>query len=404
VKALRAPFPWFGGKSRAAHLVWAAFGDVANYVEPFFGSGAVLLSRPTEPRIETVNDLDAYLSNFWRAVHAAPEDVAAWADWPVNEVDLHARHRWLVNGEGAAEFREAMKHDPDLYDAKRAGWWVWGICQWIGSGWCSAPEWKGRTNAGRRARGLHTADHEQRPDLTASRGMLSVENGKRPHLWRGGMGVHAKRERDLAGAANWEKRPVLAHGNRGVHQVREQVPHISGDAGAAGSGIHASGKMPKSDRGSLSRLQGSRQVIVEWMLALADRLRRVRVCCGDWNRVLGASSTEKIGVTGVFLDPPYGADAGRDPSLYTHDDLAVAAAVREWALEQSGNRRLRIALCGYEGEHIMPDSWQCVAWKAPGGYAASAGNTENAARERIWFSPSCEPVLKRQPSLFEVGT
>jgi len=38
--------PWFGGKSRAAHLVWAAFGDVSNYVEPFFGSGAVLLAVP----------------------------------------------------------------------------------------------------------------------------------------------------------------------------------------------------------------------------------------------------------------------------------------------------------------------------------------------------------------------
>jgi site-specific DNA-adenine methylase len=35
------------------------------------------------------------------------------------------------------------------------------------------------------------------------------------------------------------------------------------------------------------------------------RLRRVRVCCGDWTRVLGRSATECIGVTGVFLDPPY---------------------------------------------------------------------------------------------------
>ena len=40
---LRAPFPWFGGKSRVAPLVWDRFGDVPNYVEPFFGSGAVLL-------------------------------------------------------------------------------------------------------------------------------------------------------------------------------------------------------------------------------------------------------------------------------------------------------------------------------------------------------------------------
>ena len=36
--SIRAPFPWFGGKSRAAHLVWEALGDVANYVEPFAGS------------------------------------------------------------------------------------------------------------------------------------------------------------------------------------------------------------------------------------------------------------------------------------------------------------------------------------------------------------------------------
>ena len=57
-KMLKAPFPWFGGKSRVADIVWDRFGDVANYVEPFFGSGAVLLARPHPPRIETVNDLD----------------------------------------------------------------------------------------------------------------------------------------------------------------------------------------------------------------------------------------------------------------------------------------------------------------------------------------------------------
>jgi site-specific DNA-adenine methylase len=43
---MKAPFPWFGGKSRAAHLVWERFGNVPNYVEPFAGSLAVLLSRP----------------------------------------------------------------------------------------------------------------------------------------------------------------------------------------------------------------------------------------------------------------------------------------------------------------------------------------------------------------------
>jgi DNA adenine methylase len=65
---LKAPFPWFGGKSRVADLVWERFGDPVNYVEPFFGSGAVLLGRPTPARTETVNDLDCFIANFWRAV------------------------------------------------------------------------------------------------------------------------------------------------------------------------------------------------------------------------------------------------------------------------------------------------------------------------------------------------
>jgi hypothetical protein len=56
---------------------------------------------------------------------------------------------------------------------------------------------------------------------------------------------------------------------------------------------------------------------------------------------------------------------------------------------------LRIALCGYEGEHTMPDSWECIAWKANGGYATSQ---ENSAKERIWFSPHC--ISGKQGSLF----
>lgn len=131
---LKAPFPYFGGKSRVASIVWDALGDVNNYVEPFAGSLAVLLSRPSEPKIETVNDMDCMLANFWRAVKAAPDAVAEHADWPVNEVDLEARHYWLVQKKPS--IRDAMG-DTAWYDAKSAGWWVWGISAWIGGGWCS---------------------------------------------------------------------------------------------------------------------------------------------------------------------------------------------------------------------------------------------------------------------------
>ena len=52
-----------------------------------------------------------------------------------------------------------------------------------------------------------------------------------------------------------------------------------------------------------------------------------------------------------------------------------------------------MALCGYDGEHAMPDGWECVAWKARGGYGsqgdADGSGRANSARERIWFSPYC---------------
>ena len=75
-----APFPYFGGKSKVADPVWRAFGTVSNYVEPFFGSGAVLLARPMPINgPETINDFDGMVANFWRALQADPEAVADWA-------------------------------------------------------------------------------------------------------------------------------------------------------------------------------------------------------------------------------------------------------------------------------------------------------------------------------------
>jgi hypothetical protein len=54
--------------------------------------------------------------------------------WPVNEADLHARHIWLC--ERLPELKRRMHAEPDYFDVKIAGWWVWGICLWIGGGWC----------------------------------------------------------------------------------------------------------------------------------------------------------------------------------------------------------------------------------------------------------------------------
>lgn len=305
---LRAPFPYFGGKSTIAAEVWVRLGDVPNYVEPFFGSGAVLMARPHEPQTETVNDADGFVSNFWRAVAADPEAVAHYADWPVNENDLHARHAWLVGRKDGLAAK--LEGNPEYYDAKVAGWWCWGMCCWIGSGFCSGE------------------------------GPWQQVDGQLIHLGNKGQGVN------------------------------RQLIHLAGGRGVNRKLVTAG--------------------IYQWMTALSERMRLVRVCCGDWSRVCGPTPTIKNGLTGVFLDPPYSDAAGRSVGLYTTDDLTVAHAVREWAIERGNDPMMRIAFCGYEGEHVMSDDWECLEWKSRGGYGSQArSGNDNCRRERIWFSPHC---------------
>ena len=196
----KPPFPWFGGESRVAELVWTRFVALDNYVEPFFGSGAVLMNSPYIPRHETINDLDCYVANFWRATSLDPAGVAEHCDWPINETDCHARHLWLVH---QADFRERMRTDPDYYDAKIAGWWVWGQCLWIAGGWCDSAKY---------------------------------DSGK-PN----------------------QSRVALCRG-RGVHRPKQQLR--------------------------------------EYFAQLRNRLRQVRVCCGDWSRICGTVPTTRLGITG----------------------------------------------------------------------------------------------------------
>jgi hypothetical protein len=353
-----APFPWFGGKRRVAPVVWRLFGDVVNYVEPFFGSGAVLLGRPGGASgIETVNDLDGYVANFWRAVQQHPEDVAQWADWPVNENDLHARHIWL---RARRETLQAeLEGDPEYCDAKIAGWWVWGLACWIGSGFCGP----------------------------SGSGPWGVINGQLVHLGNAGQGV-ARQRVHLGDAGQGVARQLVHLGDAG-QGVARQLVHL-GDAGrgVARQLVHL-GDAGRGDPGT------GECGLYAWMEALSERLRRVRVCSGDWARVCGPTPTVKRGLTGVFLDPPYSAEAGRDGNLYNREDLTVAHDVRRWAVEQGDDPRMRIVLCGYAGEHDLPASWTAIPWKAQGGYGGQGTGTagrENAAREVLWASPHCLPL------------
>ncbi|NUQ53406.1 MAG: hypothetical protein HUU19_12010, partial [Phycisphaerales bacterium] len=255
----KAPFPAFGGKSRIAPEVWERLGDVRNYVEPFCFSAAMLWKRPVVGAIETINDRNAFVSNFWRAMRADPDAVAHYADWPVNETDLHARHRWLVGSDAAAAKLDLVREDPEAFDAKIAGWWCWGACCWIGSGWCDET-----------ARHQDRAAWKTRPYLAGDGGGNGVHRvqpkGQIPMLSiAGGQGVHSA-SYATGGEPSGEpiaplpaKLPPMDAAGRGVHGTPNQLPHLDAGKrprlasfGEAGLGV-ARDPDPKDRRPGLSQ-------------------------------------------------------------------------------------------------------------------------------------------------------
>ena len=327
---LKTPFPWFGGKSKAADLIWSRFGaDCGNYIEPFFGSGAVWFNRPAEfAGWATINDLDGNIANVWRSMQHDPEAVAEAAFYPVNECDLHARQLWLVNN--AANLSTRLMADPDYHEPRAAGWWIWGACSWIGGGWCAGD---GPWHAEPDADGI--------PTLTLGNGGQGVKR-QLPHLG-GGQGV----KRQL---------PHLG-GGRGV---KRQLPHL-GDGG----------------RGVNRQLEW----LKEWFAELSERMDGARVCCGDWERIMSPGTMARNGIAAVLLDPPYSLTE----AVYAHDSSTVSADVRAWCRANGGDPKLRIALCGHDTEHneLTDIGWTVETWAKGGGYQGADD------RERIWFSPAC---------------
>jgi DNA adenine methylase len=262
-----SPFPYFGGKRSVTADVWLRLGTPKQYIEPFCGSAAVLLAAPKPASLEVINDASGFIANFWRAVKHQPGTVAEWADYPVSHIDLGARHVWLM---AQRDRVGAALHDPDWPgDAKVAGWWLWGQCCWIGSGWC---DWAG--SARQRRRDGHSGDWEG-DDATSA-----------------GMGIHAI----------------------------GQVPHASD----AGMGIQAIGKVTHAGNAGRGLLTSCGQTAYRWLNRIAERLERVRVVHGDWTRCLNNHFGGDD--TAVFLDPPY-----RSYERLYGNSTPVADAVEAWA-------------------------------------------------------------------------
>ena len=365
----KAPFPWFGGKSKAADLVWRLIGDVPHYVEPFYGSGAVLLNRPHPANrtyySETVNDLDGFVVNFWRAVQWHPEATADAASWPVSEADKTARLLALLRWRDGALDR--LAGDACWCDPLMAGWWAWAVSVQIGafdgkSGW--------------------TADPSTGKIYSQPRGRT-----REPGV-----------SRDL---------PHLGNNGKGVNHAGTREPGVL-DVTTAD---HGRSRLDTTDWGAAYH-DLTMPELIRWFRHLAARLRHVRILNGDWSRLVttGAAHTLSVrqghGPCGVFLDPPYADTAGRDNSIYACEDLQVAHDVRAWCLANGNNPLFRIVLAGFDGEHgsaLVDAGWTEHEWFTTGFLAGGMGNTgkngktHQMHRDRLWSSPHCLPLTSQTP-------
>ena len=348
VKEPRAPFPYFGGKRNAAQMVWNAFGDPQHYVEPFCGSCAMLLSRPASHvrRVETVNDKDGMLVNVWRAIRYAPDEVARECAIPVMECELHARLA-TTKARMTPDFVSWIEGDERHFDAHLAANWLYCTCASIGTCWNDDGPWHivdGRLVKVPRTRGVGI-------------------NRELPHIGNAGRGIH-------------RKLPHIGNAGRGINR---KLPHI----GDMGRGINR--KLPHI--GNAGRGESKEDLVRQYLAAISRRLERVRICCGDWMRIVKSDSTllAKRGNAAVFLDPPYATS----PDLY-FQGADVTSQVREWCANNGGRENVRIALCGYNDDH---DALLSHGWTKVQGKAGSSGMNKDKAnackRERIWFSPYC---------------
>ncbi|MCZ2224410.1 MAG: DNA adenine methylase [Chitinophagales bacterium] len=290
IEILKAPFPYSGGKSRVAKIIWEKFGKVDNYIEPFCGSLAVLFANPNTC-IETVNDKDCALTNFWRAVKNNPEEVAHYADDPVNELDLHAKHKYIIS-KLDDEFRNNIENDINFFDTKIAGYWVWGMSCSIGNNWLKP------------------------------KGLKAL--------------------------------PLLSSAGNGINRKNTNI--------------------------------------YEYFQDIATRLKKVRIICGDWTKLISPSITykntslPKNGITAIFLDPPYNQE-GRS-KIYNCEDN-IFKNVEKYCKDNENVPNFKIALCGYEGDYDLP-GWNSHSWQTQGGMShLSKEITQgkiNAKKEIIYFN------------------
>lgn len=143
VVIIKSPVSWMGNKTSILHILYALFPiSCGRYIEPFGGSGAVLLGKPAPDKFEVYNDYNANLVNLFRCMRDRPLEFIR----ELGFLNLNARDDFtvlkqffkheeftdeflnreleltdiLLPAPQAAELRELYKKPKEDYDLRRA--------------------------------------------------------------------------------------------------------------------------------------------------------------------------------------------------------------------------------------------------------------------------------------------
>jgi DNA adenine methylase len=115
VSKLKTPITYYGGKQSMAQHILPLIPPHKQYVEPFFGGGAIFFAKE-QSEAEVINDLNGEIVNFYKIV--------CTDFWRLNEMiqsTLHSRQ----------QYEEAMvvyKH-PSMFDPVKRAWSFWILTQ-----------------------------------------------------------------------------------------------------------------------------------------------------------------------------------------------------------------------------------------------------------------------------------
>ena len=158
---LRSPIQWFGGKGHMQAKLLPLLPAHREYIEPFFGGGSIFFAKPPA-KVETINDLDSAVMDFYRVLRDQPEEFIRLAQ-------LTPYSRELYN-----ECRATWRAETDPV---RRAWRWWVVARMTFSGthaWSSVVTNTCRGMAGTASRFLSSVD--ALPEVISRLQRAQIEN------------------------------------------------------------------------------------------------------------------------------------------------------------------------------------------------------------------------------------